>query len=87
MDIVHTLHEYIAQNLLFSEDGFHYDDDASFLGEGIIDSVGVMEMVTFIGQEFGISVLDREIIPENFDSVNKLTQYIRSKLPKNTDWV
>lgn len=84
MNIEDVIRDYIAQNLLFSEDGFHYSDDASFLKEGIIDSLGVMELVTFVEQEFGISVLDREIIPENFDSVNKLSQYIREKLPKST---
>jgi acyl carrier protein len=84
MNIEGVIRDYIAQNLLFSEDGFHYSDDASFLKEGIIDSLGVMELVTFVEQEFGISVLDREIIPENFDSVNKLSQYIREKLPKST---
>lgn len=80
MDVVTKIRQYISQNLLFCEDGFHYSDDDSFLGEGIIDSLGVMEMVVFVEQEFNIAVLDLEIIPENFDSVNKLAKYINDKI-------
>ncbi len=80
MDLEFTIREYIARNLLFSEDGYSYSDDASLLNEGIIDSLGVMELVAFIELEYGISVKDSEITPENFDSVNNLANYIRGKL-------
>ena len=49
------LKDFLAKNLLFSGDGFPYSDDASFLGEGIIDSLGVMQLVEFVGKQFGIS--------------------------------
>jgi acyl carrier protein len=71
--------DYIAKNLLFSSDGFRYPDDASFLEEGIVDSQGVMELVLFVEENFGVQVKDTEIIPDNFDSVNKLTAYIQRK--------
>jgi acyl carrier protein len=84
MDINTIIHQYISQNLLYSEDGFHYSDDDSFLDEGIIDSLGVMELVVFVEQEFSIVVLDLEITPENFDSVNKLAEYINKKIHKDS---
>ena len=84
MDIVTKIRQYISQNLLFSEDGFHYSDDDSLLGEGIIDSMGVMEMVVFIEQEYAIAVPDLEITPENFDSVKKLAKYINAKINKDS---
>ncbi len=56
------------------------DEDASFLEEGIIDSVGVLELVAFLEETFGFRVEDEEIIPENLDSVNKLFFYVQSKL-------
>ena len=46
-EIKTQLRDYIAQNLLFSENGFPHDDEASFLEEGIVDSMGVMELVAF----------------------------------------
>jgi acyl carrier protein len=74
------IRDYISKNLLFSDSGFHYDDDASFLDEGIIDSLGIIELVTFVEKRFGVSVADHELIPDNFDSVRKLDAYIQRKL-------
>lgn len=73
------IRDYIAKNLLFSESGFSYDDDASFLDEGIIDSLGIIELVTFVEKQFGISVADQDLVPDNFDSVRKLDAFVRRK--------
>ncbi len=80
MEIKTKIREYIAQNLLFSDNGFEYADEGSFLEEGIVDSVGVMELVLFVEETFNITVDDHEIIPDNFDSINQLAHYIHSKL-------
>jgi acyl carrier protein len=80
MEISKKIKFYIAQNLLFSNDGFQYPDDASFLEEGIVDSQGVMELVLFVEEEFKITIEDDEITPDNFDSVNLLAAYIREKM-------
>jgi acyl carrier protein len=80
MEIEAQVRKYVAQNLLFSDNGFEYDDDVSFLQEGIVDSVGVLELVLFVEETFGVNVNDQEITPDNFDSVNKLANYIRSKV-------
>jgi acyl carrier protein len=77
MDIEARIRSYIAQNLLFSDNGFNYSDDDSFLQEGIVDSVGVLELVLFVEQTFGVDVNDQDITPDNFDSVSKLANYIR----------
>lgn len=76
MDIKGPIKKYIAENLLFSQSGFPYDDNASFLQEGIIDSIGVMELTTFVSQTFKIDVPPGDITPDNFDSVEKLSNYI-----------
>ncbi len=79
MVIEEQVRQFVAQNLLFSEDGFPYDDDASFLQEGIIDSLGVMELVAFAEKTYQIKVEPNEVIPDHFDSVNRLANYIRGK--------
>ncbi len=71
--------KFIAENMLFSGDGFTYADDASLLDAGVIDSIGVMELVTFIGNTFKVTVPPEDILPDNFDSVQKLADYIRRK--------
>ncbi len=79
MTIETQIKAYIAKNLLFSSNGFKYSDEASFLEEGIVDSQGVMELVAFVEDTFHVSIDDMEIIPDNFDSVSKLADYIRHK--------
>jgi acyl carrier protein len=78
-EVAPRIREFISRNFLFSENGFHYGDDASFLGEGIIDSLGIIELVPFVEKQFGISVADHELLPSNFDSVRKLTSFVGRK--------
>jgi acyl carrier protein len=80
MDIKENIRQYIAQNMLFSEQGFAYADDASFLEEAIIDSVGFMELVAFVQKEYDIEVGPQDLVRDNFDSVNKLARYVSSKI-------
>jgi len=79
-EIEALIRTYIAENILFSSNGYPYEDDASFLEEGIVDSMGIMELVAFVDDNFGITVEDQELVPDNFDSVSRLAGYIRFKL-------
>lgn len=79
-DFQRPIRDYIARNILFSDTDFAYSDDASFVEEGIIDSLGILELVMFIEQEFGVTVPDQDLTPENLDSVNKLANYVRTNL-------
>jgi len=74
-----TIRDYITQNLLFSEDTVTYEDDSSFLEKGIIDSLGVTELVTYVSSNWGIAVSPEDVIPENFDSVRRVADYIRRR--------
>ena len=70
---------FIVENFLFGKaDGL--EDDTSFLEEGIIDSTGVLELVSFLEEEYGIAVEDEELIPENLDSINNVTKYLERKM-------
>lgn len=79
MHLETRIRDYLAHNLLYVEDCVEYDDDTSFISEGLIDSMGVMELVGFVSSQFGISVEQQELTPDNFDSVSKLAKYIRRK--------
>jgi acyl carrier protein len=74
------IREYIAQNILFTNKGYPYDDNVSFLDNGIVDSVNVMELVMFVEETFQIKVKDDDIVPDNFDSVECLASYVKSLL-------
>ncbi len=70
---------FVVENFLFgSEDGLK--DETSFLDEGIIDSTGILELVTFIEEEFSITVEDEELVPENLDSINNVTAFLERKI-------
>ncbi|MDY6793062.1 MAG: acyl carrier protein [Thermodesulfobacteriota bacterium] len=70
---------FIVENFLFgSEDGLK--DETSFLEEGIIDSTGILELVTFLEEEFSIAVEDEELVPENLDSINNVTAFLERKI-------
>ena len=79
MTIENQIKDFIAENLLFSDNGFRYSDQTSFLEEGIVDSIGVLELVAFVEENFSFTVDDMDVTPDNFDSVEKLGVYIRSK--------
>jgi len=79
MQYLPIIKEFIIENFLFG-DGENLQDDASFLDNGIIDSTGILELITFLEEKFGISVKDDELIPDNLDSLTKVAGYLERKL-------
>ncbi len=77
-DIKIKIRSFIVENFLFGE-GDDLKDDTSFLEDGIIDSTGILELVDFIEEEFGIGVDDEELVPENLDSLNNVSAYVARK--------
>ena len=78
--IAPAIREFVISNFLFGQDGGRLSDTESFLENGIIDSTGVLELVAFLEQQFGISVGDRELVPENLDSVVNAATFVAKKL-------
>jgi acyl carrier protein len=75
-----TLRNYIAENILFSDRGYPYADETSFLENGVVDSMSVMDLVLFAEKQFSVPIGDHEIVPANFDSIRNLADFIRRKL-------
>ena len=73
------IRDFIIENFLFGNAN-GLKDDTSFLEEGIIDSTGVLELVTFLEENFEIQVEDEELIPENLDSIDNVTGYLERKM-------
>lgn len=78
MDVKEKLVQFFEENFMVELDNGFSEDD-SFLENGIIDSTGVLELVTFLEENYGIKVEDDEIIPENLDSLKNIEAYIISK--------
>ena len=73
------IRKFIVEDFLFGDDN-GLKDDTSFLDEGIIDSTGILELVSFVEEEFSISVEDEELIPENLDSIMNVVAYLERKM-------
>lgn len=73
------IRDFIISNFLFDDAVSMIPDDASLLAKGIIDSTGVLDVILFLEEEFGITVADEDVLPENLDSVVSLSRYTRSK--------
>ncbi len=71
--------EFIISNFLFG-DPTRLSDQCSFIRQNIIDSTGVLELVTFLEDHFGISIEDEELIPENLDSLQGISRLLESKI-------
>ncbi len=71
---------FVVSNFLYGQDGQSLATDQSFLESGIIDSTGVLELVAFLEQQFSITVADRELLPENLDSVQNAAAFVSRKL-------
>jgi acyl carrier protein len=78
--IAQEIREFVVSNFLFGQPGAGIRDDQSFLETGIIDSTGVLELVAFLEQRYQLSVTDRELLPENLDSISNVSRFVTSKL-------
>ncbi len=61
-----------------------FNDDESFLRSGIIDSTGMMELVLFIEQVFGVKIRDSELLPQNLDSLRRASAFVDRKVQAAT---
>ena len=75
--------DFITTNFLFDETDNGLGETDSLLETGVIDSTGVLELVAFIEETYGIKIEDEEIVPENLDSINNIAYYITSKLEQS----
>ncbi len=75
MSVGDRIRAFISEN--FFVEGFA--DDASFLKEGILDSLGMLELVGFLEREFQLHVTETELVPENLDSLNRASAFVERK--------
>ncbi len=79
MELRDQIHGFVVENFLFGDTEPLKNDEMSLLDNGIMDSVGVMELVAFLEQDIGLTIEDSELVPENLDSVQNLVGFITRK--------
>lgn len=79
MSQIDTVKEFIIENFLFGEEE-QLKLETDFFDKGIIDSTGVIELVSFLEETFSISIDDEELIPENLSSLKNIEVFLQKKL-------
>ena len=78
--IAGEIRDFVISNFLFGQDDGRLTQTQSLLESGIIDSTGVLELIGFLEQRFEITVGDREMLPENLDSIINAARFVKTKL-------
>ncbi len=73
------LRAYVVRNFLFGKDDPSLGDEDSLMDRGIVDSTGVLEVIGHLEQQYGIQVLDEELVPENLDTVANMARFVARK--------
>lgn len=82
-DVKQAVRDFIETSFLFREGRDRLADGESLLAAGLIDSTGILELVSFIESEFSIAMEDEEIVPDNLDSVDQIAAYVQRKQPSH----
>jgi acyl carrier protein len=80
--IEQDVRQFVISNFLFGEDNGSLTANESFLENGIIDSTGVLELVSFLEQTYSIKVRDEELVPDNLDSLQKVAAFVQRKVAR-----
>ena len=73
------LRAFIIENFLFGDTDYALEDDASLIDNDVMDSTGVLELIAFIDETFGVKMADADIVPANLDSLSKITAYVTAR--------
>ncbi len=79
LDYIKDINKFIIDNFLFGDDNT-IESDASLLENGIIDSTGVLELISFLEETYEIIIEDDEMIPENLDSMKNISDFLNKKI-------
>ncbi len=79
--IKNDVRAFIVENFLFGDAAQAPADDASLIENDVIDSTGVLELVAFIEERFGVVMADADIVPANLDSLDRIAAFVTVKSP------
>ena len=87
MDVQTTLRKFIQDNFAARLGNKELANDDPLLDTGVVDSVGIFELVGFLQTTFNVEIQDTEIVPEHFETLDSLAAFVRSKQGNRPDSV
>jgi acyl carrier protein len=79
MSVRAQVKNFVLKNYLFTEDESALADSDSLLEKGAMDSTGILELIMFLEEQFGLIVADDEMIPANLDSIASVVNFVERK--------
>ena len=79
-EIEQSVRQFITENFIMEGDREHLPGGVSLTQTGVLDSMGVLELVMFIEERFGVTVPEEDTVPENLDTVDRVVRYVDARL-------
>ena len=73
------LERFILDEIMLAEIGATIDPHESLISNGVLDSLGLLRLIAFVEEQFGIEVDDGDVIPDNFQSLNVMEKFLAGK--------
>ncbi len=73
------IRDFIIENFLFGDDSQPLPGDLSLMENDLVDSTGILELVSFLEEGFGLKVADADIVPANLDSIDRIAAFVERK--------
>lgn len=78
-DIRTQIQRYIADELAGGRDPAEIGLDDSLIAAGLLDSLALLQLILFLEERFGVKVEDGEVVPDNFQSIERIAAFLQSK--------
>ena len=78
-EIIARVRDFVQDNFLYMHTDFQLNNDDHLLEKGVIDSMSIVEMISFVEQEFGVHATEEEISDANFGSLARIARYVSDK--------
>lgn len=84
-DTEREVRHFLADNFILDDGGAGLGADESLTQAGVLDSMGVLELIMFVEERFGVTIPDEDTLPENLDSVSRIVAYVERRLATKRD--
>jgi acyl carrier protein len=78
--IEQEVRQFVIDNFVFETSNGDFSNEDSFFDSGLLDSMGVLTLVEFVQEKYGIAIGDDELLPENWDSVSRIASFVQARL-------
>ena len=79
MSIAQRIEAFVVDEIMIADSGTQLDHDENLLKNGVLDSLSLLRLISFVEESFNVHIEDEEIVPANFQSINKAVSFVEGK--------